>query len=185
MNFEETGLPWVPPSPNMPTLRTARVYPGGCLIEGTKLSEGRGTTLPFELIGSPVLDAPALASRLRERELAGVAFRPTAFRPMFQKHAGETCNGVQVIVTDDAAFQPFETYLTILATARETAGAGFSWRTEPYEFETDRLAIDLLCGNDWIRAGLESGADVSELTKRWRPGLDRFRHDRESFLLYR
>ncbi|NIM02472.1 MAG: DUF1343 domain-containing protein [Acidobacteria bacterium] len=185
MEFERTGLPWVPPSPNMPAVRTARVYPGGCLIEGTRLSEGRGTTLPFELVGSPTLDARSLAGRLREREAPGVAFRATAFRPMFQKHTGETCHGVHVIVTDDATFQPFETYLAILAVARESAGDDFAWRTEAYEFEVDRLAIDLLCGTDWIRAGLESGVEVRELTQRWQPGLDRFRREREAFLLYR
>ncbi len=185
MRFDRTGLPWVPPSPNMPTLRTALVYPGGCLIEGTQLSEGRGTTLPFELVGGPGLDARAFAARLRARDLAGVIFRATAFRPMFQKHAGETCHGVQIIVTDDSTFRPFETYLAILAAALEVGGGRFAWRTEAYEFETERRAIDLLCGNDWIRAGLESGADLDELAGRWRPALEAFRRDRKPFLAYR
>lgn len=185
MTYERTGLPWVPPSPNMPALSTACVYPGGGLIEGTRLSEGRGTTLPFELIGAPGLDARSIAVRLRALDLDGVVFRAAAFRPMFQKHGGKTCTGIQVIVTDDAAFQPFESYLAILAAARETAGDVFAWRTETYEFETDRLAIDLLFGNDWLRAGLESGTGLTELADRWQPGLERFRREREGFLVYR
>jgi len=185
MHYEQTGLPWVPPSPNMPSQNTARVYPGGCLIEGTRLSEGRGTTLPFELIGAPDLDSRALANRLRASALDGVLFRSAAFRPMFQKHAGRTCHGVQLIVTDDRAFRPFEVYLAVLAAARETAGDAFAWRTEAYEFETERLAIDLLFGNDWIRGGLESGAALSALADRWQPGLERFCRERETFLAYR
>ncbi len=184
MDFEATGLPWVPPSPNMPAPGTARVYPGGCLIEGTLLSEGRGTTLPFELVGAPGLDARRLANALRDRSLPGVAFRAAAFRPMFQKHAGRGCTGVQVIVTDDARFKPFETYVAILNDAREIAGDAFAWRTETYEFERDRLAIDLLCGNDWLRAGIEAGKDVGELAERWRPGLERFKEERRAFLTY-
>jgi uncharacterized protein YbbC (DUF1343 family) len=185
MSYGETGLPWVPPSPNMPALSTARVYPGGCLIEGTRLSEGRGTTLPFELIGAPGLDARALAEKLRAYELAGVVFRSAAFRPMFQKHHGQTCTGIQVIVSDAEAFRPFESYLAILAAARETAGDAFAWRNETYEFETDRLAIDLLFGNDWLRAGLESGTGLTELADRWQPGLEDFRRERKAFLAYR
>ena len=185
MSYERTGLPWVPPSPNMPALSTACVYPGGCLIEGTQLSEGRGTTLPFELVGAPDLDSRALAERLRGFELAGVAFRAAAFRPMFQKHSGKTCTGIQVIVTEGATFRPFETYVAILAAVRDSAGDAFAWRTETYEFESSRLAIDLLFGNDWLRAGLESGADVAELKRRWQPGLERFISERSEFLAYR
>lgn len=185
MTYEQTGLPWVPPSPNMPTLSTAAVYPGGCLIEGTRLSEGRGTTLPFELIGAPGLDARSLAGKLRALNLDGVVFRAASFRPMFQKHGGKVCTGIQVVVTDDTTFRPFTSYLAILAAARETAGAAFAWRTEAYEFETDRLAIDLLLGNDWLRAGLESGTDLAELAARWQPGLESFERERQAFLVYR
>jgi len=184
MSFEQTGLPFVPPSPNMPATRTARVYPGGCLIEGTGLSEGRGTTLPFELVGAPGLDARSLCRILRRAGLDGVSFRAASFRPQFQKHAGNACSGVQVIVTAET-FQPFESYLAILAAAREIGGDVFSWRTETYEFESDRLAIDLLFGNDWLRRGIEDGIVWRELAARWRPDLERFKQERDAFLIYR
>lgn len=183
LRFNETELPWAPPSPNMPAMSTALVYPGGCLIEGCELSEGRGTTLPFELIGSPTLDAREMAARLRGKSLPGVTFRAASFRPMFQKHAGRGCFGVQVIVENHRDFMPFECYLEILATAREL-DPEFAWREKTYEFESDRLAIDLLCGNDWIRAGLESGAEVESLAQRWRPALAEFMERREAQLLY-
>ena len=159
-SFVSTGLPWVPPSPNMPGTATVRVYPGGCLIEGTLLSEARGTTTPFELVGAPWLDARQLASRLRETELPGVAFRPAAFRPMFQKHAGELCQGVQVIVTDDAAFDAFRTYLALIVAARLQDPSRFAWREQTYEFESDRLAIDLLLGRTDLRPILERSDDI-------------------------
>jgi uncharacterized protein YbbC (DUF1343 family) len=184
MGFEATGLPWVPPSPNMPSLSTARVYPGGCLIEGTNLSEGRGTTLPFELVGAPWLDAHRLADVMRGQGLLGVLFRPACFRPMFQKHAGKTCGGVQVIVADASSFRPFETYLTLLVQARLQAPEEFGWRVEPYEFETERLAIDLLLGRHDLRRQLESGASAASLERSWLPELEEFRRLRESFLLY-
>jgi len=185
MGFNDTGLPWVPPSPNMPALSTARVYPGGCLIEGTLLSEGRGTTLPFELVGAPGLDAPALARRLRDARIQGAEFRAASFRPMFQKHAGESCTGVQVIVSDGRAFRPFAAYVALLSAIRETGPAQFAWRTETYEFESDRLAIDLLFGNDWLRRGVENGVPVDELAERWAGGLEIFKAKREEFLAYR
>jgi uncharacterized protein YbbC (DUF1343 family) len=185
MDFEDTGLPWVPPSPNMPAMSTARVYPGGCLIEGTTLSEGRGTTLPFELVGAPWLDARALAERLRREAGDGVAYRAASFRPMFQKHAATVCAGIQVIVTDRRRYLPFEGYLAILAAARAIGGDRFGWRTEPYEFESERLAIDLLFGNRWLREGLEEGVPVPELAARWSGALEEFRERRESYLLYR
>jgi uncharacterized protein YbbC (DUF1343 family) len=185
MSFEQTALPWVPPSPNMPAPRTARVYPGGCLIEGTRLSEGRGTTLPFELVGAPGLDARSLCRKLRTVGLEGVVFRAASFRPQFQKHAGSTCTGAQVIVVNDEVFRPFECYLAILAAAREVGGNVFGWRTETYEFESERLAIDLLFGNDWLRSGLEDGIAWRELADRWRPDLERFLRKRDAFLIYR
>lgn len=185
MGFEDTGLPWVPPSPNMPALGTARVYPGACLIEGTRLSEGRGTTLPFELVGAPGLDARALIRRLRDGGIEGAVFRAASFRPMFQKHAGTCCTGLQVIVSDPAVFRPFSTYLAIVAAAREIGGDLSAWRTETYEFESGRAAIDLLFGNGWLRAGIESGAAIEDLEQRWAAGLDRFKARRRAFLAYR
>jgi uncharacterized protein YbbC (DUF1343 family) len=184
MQFEETGLPWVPPSPNMPTAATARVYPGGCLVEGTNLSEGRGTTLPFEFVGAPWIDGRDLAARASDAGLAGVLFRPTSFRPMFQKHAGEACGGVHVIVTDDRAFRPFSTYLVLIREARALDAKRFAWRTETYEFETERPAIDYLLGIDGLREMLERGATEDEMEATWHAGTESFRTTRDEFLLY-
>jgi uncharacterized protein YbbC (DUF1343 family) len=184
MSFEDTGLPWVPPSPNMPTPATARVYPGGCLIEGTNLSEGRGTTTPFELVGAPWLDGEQLAAMLRDRELEGALFRPASFRPEFQKHAGQTCHGVQVLVDDRDSFRPFATYLALIVEARRQATGSFAWRTEAYEFETSRPAIDLLLGRSDLRPMLESGATVAEMQRGWKRDLESFRETRRPFLLY-
>ncbi len=188
MEFEETGLPWVLPSPNMSTVATARVYPGGCLLEGTNLSEGRGTTLPFELFGAPWLDAEGMERALRSaaaREgLPGFRPRAARFRPKFQKHASADCGGVQIHVTDRATFRPFETYLVALREARALAPAEFAWRTERYEFVEDRLAIDLLLGRSDLRGMLEAGAPLEEMEAAWADGTRAFRKTRERFLIY-
>jgi uncharacterized protein YbbC (DUF1343 family) len=184
MRWEDTGLPWVLPSPNMPTPDTARVYPGGCLVEGTNLSEGRGTTRPFELVGAPFLDGGRLAAALTTRRLAGVAFRPAAFEPGFQKWKRQRCEGVQVHVTDAARFKPFATYLALIAEARRQAPRDFRWRPPPYEFERKKLPIDLLCGGDGIRRAIERGASPGSLERGWRPALGRFARARQPFLLY-
>jgi uncharacterized protein YbbC (DUF1343 family) len=174
-DFEQTALPWVLPSPNMPTVETAFVYPGQCLIEGTNLSEGRGTTRPFELCGAPWLDPHALIGRLEREELPGVRFRPAWFRPTFQKFAGQTCGGVQLHVTDRQTFRPVRTGLAVLAALRELSGNHFAWRTEPYEFVADKPAIDLLFGGDRERLGLEAGVSARELARAWEPEEDMFR----------
>lgn len=188
MHFDATGLPWVLPSPNMPTSDTALVYPGGCLVEGTDLSEGRGTTRPFELVGAPWIEPAALESALSlaaDREgLDGVLFRAALFRPMFQKHAGKRCGGVQVHVTDRRAFRPFGVYLVLLREARGLAPDLFSWRKERYEFVTDRLAIDLLLGVAGVRSMIEEGASLAAIESSWAGGLARFAKDREQFLVY-
>jgi uncharacterized protein YbbC (DUF1343 family) len=184
MYFEETGLPWVLPSPNMPTVETAVVYPGQCLIEGTNLSEGRGTTRPFELCGAPWIDARALCSALREEALAGVSFRPAWFTPTFQKFAGQTCGGVQVHVLDRSIFQPVRTGLALLSLLRRFSGEQFGWRREPYEFVTDPPAIDLLFGSDRERLGLEAGHTARELSQAWETEEAAFRERRRPFLIY-
>ncbi len=176
--FDRTGLPWVPPSPNMPTLDTAIVYPGMCLIEGTNLSEGRGTTRPFELCGAPWLNPRELASRLEAEGLPGVRFRPAWFRPTFQKFAGADCGGVQLHVTDRAAFLPVRTGLAVLAVTRELSGERFAWRTEEYEFVRDRPAIDLLFGSDRERLALEAGVPWREIAAAWEPEEAAFRSAR-------
>ena len=161
MRWEDTGLPWVLPSPNMPTPDTATVYPGGCLLEGTNLSEGRGTTRPFEVFGAPWVDAAALASMMESDGGGGMRARAMSFRPMFQKHAGVTCQGVQVHVTDARAFAPYRAYLAALRACRRFEG--FRWRTERYEFVDDVPAVDLLTGDGAVREGLDAGATVDEL----------------------
>jgi uncharacterized protein YbbC (DUF1343 family) len=184
MHYEETGLPWVPPSPNMPHPATAAVYPGGCLVEGTNLSEGRGTTRPFETVGAPWLDADRLAASLRDSGIEGAVFRETIFRPMFQKHCEKACGGVFVHVTDRHRFSPFLTYLHLLQAARAQEPDAFDWRREPYEFVSDRLAIDLLLGQEGLREMIEEGVPPGEMESAWREGLEEFRQEREPFLLY-
>jgi uncharacterized protein YbbC (DUF1343 family) len=184
MHHDDTGLPWVAPSPNMPTPATALVYPGACLVEGTNLSEGRGTTRPFELIGSPWLDGARLAEDLTAGNLPGVLFRPVSFRPEFQKHAGTVCGGVQVHVTNREVFRPFVTYLALILAARAQDPAAFDWRREPYEFESDRLAIDLLLGRAGLRRSIEAGVAVAEIEATWRDDLDTFAESRRRFLIY-
>jgi len=185
MLWEDTGLPWVAPSPNMPTPDTARVYPGGCLIEGTNLSEGRGTTRPFEWVGAPFLDPHRYARALEGLGLPGVHFRPARFVPTFHKWAGRVCGGVQVHVTDRGRFKPFLTGLALLATARRVAPRGFAWRRPPYEFERRRLPIDILCGTDAIRLALERGEALARIEERWQAGLRRWKRRRDPLLLYR
>ncbi|MGL4555519.1 MAG: exo-beta-N-acetylmuramidase NamZ family protein [Gemmataceae bacterium] len=180
---DQTGLPWVLPSPNMPTPDTALVYPGQCLLEGTNLSEGRGTTRPFELCGAPGIDAAAVARRLTDEGLPGVAFRPAWFKPTFQKHAGRTCGGVQLHVTDRESFRPVRTGFAVLAALRDACPA-FRWRTETYEFVSDVPAIDLLFGSDRERLGLEAGRPWAEIAAEWVPEEEEFRAGRASALLY-
>jgi uncharacterized protein YbbC (DUF1343 family) len=183
-SFEATELPWIMPSPNMPTVDTAFVYPGLCLIEATNLSEGRGTTRPFEIIGAPFLDGHRLAERLASYQLGGVAFRSLAFRPSFHKFAGQVCGGIQVHVTDRACFEPYRSGLAILRELYALCGDGFRWRGEPYEFVSDRPAIDLLTGSDAIRTGIERGFTLDELEATWLPAQRRFAERRQPYLLY-
>jgi uncharacterized protein YbbC (DUF1343 family) len=184
MLWEATGLPWVPPSPNMPTPDTARVYPGGCLIEGTNLSEGRGTTRPFEWIGAPFLDAHAYADALARLDLPGVAFRPAHFRPTFHKWARHMCGGVQVHVTDIARFRPFVTGLGLIASAMAVAPRGFAWQPPPYEFERRRWPFDILCGTDRVRQGLERRRPLAQLEAEWRRPREAWLRGRRRYLLY-
>ena len=157
--------PFVAPSPNMPTAETALVYPGGCLIEGTNLSEGRGTTLPFQTVGAPFLNGPALARAMFDARLPGVMVRPQSFRPTFEKHAGQLCHGVVLHVTDPRLFRPVTTYLTLLALARKQAPEAFQFREHTYEFETNIPAFDLLTGSDAARKALLAGASANELVE--------------------
>jgi len=184
MTFEQTGLPWVLPSPNMPTPDTARVYPGGVIFEGTNVSEGRGTTRPFELVGAPWADARALADGLNARELPGALFRECWFEPTFHKWAGKRCGGVQTHVIDAAAFRPLEAALCLLSDIRAQSPTEFAWKQPPYEYEHIRLPIDLIFGSDTVRKDIEAGRDPRDIAASWRPGEEYFRRLREKYFLY-
>ena len=182
--MDETDVPWVLPSPNMPTIETAAVYPGMCLIEGTEISEARGTTRPFELVGAPGIDASRLAARLSAFELPGVLFRPASFKPGFQKHAGKICGGVQLHVTCRYSFLPYRTGVAVLLALKAEAGDSFAWRHAPYEFVTDIPAIDLLAGSDIVRTGVDASASLAEIAATWTDGEKRFCEHRRAHLLY-
>jgi len=184
MRFDHTGLPWVMPSPNMPTPDTALVYPGMCLVEGTELSEGRGTTRPFELAGAPYLDGHRLAADLDAMQLPGVRFRPAVFTPMFQKHHTRACGGVQLHVTNPETFRPYRTGVAFLKACYDQSPASFKWRAKAYEFVEAIPAIDLLTGSDAIRTGIEAGASLDELTARWPRDEGDFAAERAEYLLY-
>jgi uncharacterized protein YbbC (DUF1343 family) len=179
MWFDQTGLPWVPLSPNLPTLDTLTVYGGTCLIEGTNCSEGRGTTRPFEIIGAPWLDPFELARALMDRELSGVTFRPTFFTPTFQKHAGTTCGGIQVHVTNRTVFRPVRTGLHILETVRQRSGDHFQWTEGPHGF-----FVDLLLGSPIPRQALDAGVSAADIIAEWTDDERNFEQRRQPFLLY-
>lgn len=185
MWWGDTGLPWVIPSPNMPTVYTATVYPGMCLVEGTNLSEGRGTTHPFEFFGAPWIDPFKFAERLNSAGLPGVRFRPHYFMPQFQKHAGKVCGGAELHVTNRWEFEPYRTGLWCVKIARDMDSEKFDWRRETYEFVSDRLAIDLLAGSDRYRILVESGGNVDDWVAEWEESLRDFAQTREEYLLYR
>jgi uncharacterized protein YbbC (DUF1343 family) len=180
----DTGLPWLFPSPNMPTPETALVYPGMCLLEGTNLSEGRGTTRPFELFGAPWLDAGRLADALRSARLPGVLFRPVQFVPAWDKHAGERCQGAEIVVVDRRAFRPFRTGVACVAAARAQNRRRFRWRTESYEFVDGVPAFDLLCGSDRERRSIGRGTGWRDLSPAWLREERAFRARRARHLLY-
>lgn len=184
MEFEDTGLPWVMPSPNMPTVDTAHVYPGGCLIEGTNLSEGRGTTRPFHLVGAPWLDPWTLAEDLRRAELQGFAFRPCYFTPTFQKHAGVVCGGVELHVTDRLKIDAFHAYLVLIEKARAQNPRKFAWRKPPYEYEYVKPPIDILCGTAEVREAIEAGRSVRSLRARFDSQASAFAVIRKPYLMY-
>jgi uncharacterized protein YbbC (DUF1343 family) len=186
--FDATGLPWVFPSPNMPTLDTATIYPGTCLVEATNLSEGRGTTRPFHLIGAPWLEPEAFAAACRalaEREgLEGVAFRPHAFIPGFQKHARVPCGAVEIHVVDRTRMNALLAGMVVVAAARACDPEKFKWRTEEYEFVTEPIAIDLLTGSEEYRKTVEAGGSLRGLLEGWAPQVAEFADRRASSLLY-
>jgi uncharacterized protein YbbC (DUF1343 family) len=184
MFFDATGLPWVMPSPNMPTLDTAVVYPGSVLFEGTNVSEGRGTTRPFEIAGAPWVMAERFAGAMNRAGLPGVIFRPVVFEPTFQKHARTACGGCQMHVIDRTAFRPVESGVALLAAFRDADPERFRWREPPYEYETEKMPIDVLAGSPELREQIEAGVSSSDIARSWKAPVDVFSKTRERYLIY-
>ncbi len=184
MDFASTGLPWIWPSPNMPTLDTARVYPGQVLWEGTNCSEGRGTTRPFEVFGAPFIDTDALKKEAETWGLKGFALREQPFEPTFHKWAGMQCRGLQIHVTDRYEYRPYITSLAMLTAVKKIHPEDFAWREPPYEYEFERLPADLIIGDRRVREAVEAGADPMDIESIWSEDLKTFREARRAWLLY-
>ena len=184
MTFPETGRFWIPPSPNMPAVETAYVYPGQVLWEGTNISEGRGTTRPFECFGAPFLEPDRVKKRLAGVSLPGVNLLETSFRPTFQKWAGEICRGFFLQVSDRETFRPYRTTLVLMQALLELYPDDFYWKLPPYEYERERTPIDLLIGDPAVRRALESGVQLDELEASWEDGLEEYKRIRETYFLY-
>ncbi|WP_079525201.1 exo-beta-N-acetylmuramidase NamZ family protein [Halobacillus hunanensis] len=182
MYYDETPLQFIAPSPNMPTLDTALVYPGAALIEGTNVSEGRGTTKPFELIGAPFINSTELAAALNEKDLSGVTFRAASFTPQFSKHSGTLSHGIEIHVTDKEAYQPVIAGLHIVKTIHDLYPENFEFRAEN---SAGVSFFDNLIGNGWVREAIENGQSVEEMQERWQEDLKEFKEVREEYLLYK
>lgn len=182
--YDETDGPWVLPSPNMPTVSTATVFPGSVHLEGTQMSEGRGTTRPFELVGAPYIDAEEFAARLATLGLPGVYFRSCVFLPTFQKHVSRACGGVQIHVTDRRAFEPVITGIAVVKTAHDMYGEHFRWKDPPYEYEHERNPFDVIAGTSKLREAIERGDSLEDIQASWKAPLAQFRALRERCLLY-
>lgn len=184
MYGDATGIPWVMPSPNIPTLDSAIVYPGTVMVEGTMASEGRGTTRPFELIGAPWVMAERFADTMNGRGLPGVHFRPVVFEPTFQKHAKTSCGGCQIHVLDRGTFLPVLTGAALIEQLRAENPSSFAWRPPPYEYEHDKEPIDILSGSPSLRAAIDAGAHAEDLAREWARDSLPFLALRERFLIY-
>lgn len=184
MLFPATGLPWVFPSPNMPSFTAALVYPGQVIWEGTNISEARGTTLPFELFGAPFLEHRAVLDALRATELPGCCLRPLRFEPTSGKWMGQACNGFQIHVVDVETFRPYRTSLALLQAVRSLYPDQFAYKQPPYEYEFERLPMDLIIGDRAIREALENGVPLMELERGWQAELDDYLKRRRAVLLY-
>ena len=182
--FEDTGLPWVMPSPNMPLVETAVVYPGQVILEGTNLSEGRGTTRPFELFGAPYLDPDAVRQGIDPAALEGAVLRQVHFKPTFNKWSGSMCRGFQIHIVDRSAFRPYRATLAIISSIVNLYPEKFRWSEPPYEYVHDRMPVDVILGDAAVRTALEQGRSVLEMERQWTPSLERFREVRSRFLLY-
>jgi uncharacterized protein YbbC (DUF1343 family) len=181
---DEIDAPWVLPSPNMPTVDTATVFPGTVHFEGTQMSEGRGTTRPFELIGAPYIDADDYADALNKLGLEGVYFRACVFQPTFQKHGRVSCGGAQLHVIDRQKFEPVSAGLAMVKMAYDMYPDKFLWKEPPYEYVFDKNPVDVISGTDKIRKSFESGIELSTIIENWQKPLKEFLEIREQFLLY-
>jgi uncharacterized protein YbbC (DUF1343 family) len=184
MYWDDTGLPWVMPSPNIPTLDSAIVFPGTVHVEGTTASEGRGTTRPFELVGAPWVHAEAFVAGLNARALPGVHFRATVFEPTFQKHARTACGGCQIHVLDRQAFRPVLTGMAVIDALFAADPAAFAWKAPPYEYEHDRDPIELIAGSPAFRTAIERGDRAEQIAASWQSTVAAFRDLRRPYLLY-
>lgn len=182
--LDDTDAPWVMPSPNIPTLDTATVFPGTVHLEGTQMSEGRGTTRPFELIGAPYINAREIAGKMDDLGLPGVSFRATYFLPTFQKHARNLCGGVQIHVTDREAFEPVTAGVAFVKAAFDLYGGDFRWKNPPYEYEFDKNPFDVIAGTDELRRAIEAGDSIEDIVGSWKNDLEAFKAERSKFLLY-
>lgn len=182
--FDETNAPWVIPSPNMPSVAAATVFPGTVHVEGTQLSEGRGTTLPFELVGAPYVDPERVAKKLARLNLPGVYFRSCVFRPTFQKHAHQSCGGVQLHVTDRAAFEPVISGIAVVKMIHDLYRDDFKWKLPPYEYEYEKNPFDVIAGTSSLREAFERGDSLDEIESSWQQPLAEFKSVREGCLIY-
>ena len=183
--LDETDAPWVMPSPNMPTLDSATVFPGTVHFEGTQMSEGRGTTKPFELIGAPYIDPDDYADQLTSLGLPGVVFRACAFQPTFQKHAKVTCGGVQIHVVDRKRFDSVLAGIAMVKVAHDMYRDDFRWKEDPYEYVFDKNPFDVISGTDKIRHAIEQGVDLKTIRQGWQAPLAEFENIRAQYLIYR
>jgi uncharacterized protein YbbC (DUF1343 family) len=184
MYFDDTRRTWIMSSPNIPTFDTTMVYPGGVLFEGTNISEGRGTTRPFELLGAPWVVAERFADAMNRQGLPGVFFRPAVFEPTFHKHAQQACGGCQVHVLDRAAFRAVEAGVALIEAFRAADPGRFAWKAPPYEYEHARIPIDVLAGSSELREQVEAGVPARAIARSWEPATQAFLGIRERFLLY-
>ena len=184
MYFDATGLTWIISSPNIPTFDTTTVYPGGVLFEGTNVSEGRGTTRPFELIGAPWVIAERFAEGMNRRAMPGVFFRPALFEPTFHKHAGKGCAGCQVHVLDRRTFQAVEAGVALIEAFRAADPEVFRWKDPPYEYEFDKMPIDCLAGSSQLREQIDAGVPARDIARSWEADIAAFLKIRAHFLLY-
>lgn len=184
MCFDETGLPWVMPSPNMPATETAAVYPGTVLLEGTNISEGRGTTRPFEIIGTPFIDADKLKNLLESYKLSGVIFRAVHFQPGFNKWKDELCKGVQIHITDKRLFKPYLTGVAIIKAIAELCGKKFRWKKPPYEYEYKKFPIDIISGSEKLRKNIENGRKIDDMEEEWLESAEKYRRLKKETSLY-